>query len=66
MGERAKNSFRKRIVRISSKYRANDWSALDKIEWNVAVAKTEIACDVREQIKLAASAHWSLERGQEA
>ena len=28
----------------------------------MAVAKTEIVCDVREQVKLAASAHLGLER----
>ena len=29
----------------------------------MAVAKTEIVCDVREQVKLAASAYLGLERG---
>ena len=29
----------------------------------MAVAKTEIVCDVREQVKLTASAHLGLERG---
>ena len=65
-GERAKNSVRKRIFHIKSKYRANDWSVLDKIEWNMAEAKTEIVCDAWEQVKVAASAHWGLERGKEA
>ena len=29
----------------------------------MSVAKTEIVCDVREQVKLTASAHLGLERG---
>ena len=54
------------LFAFSSKYRANDWPVLDKIEWNMTIVRTEIVCYAWEQVKLAASAHWGLKKGKEA